>query len=128
MIRRPPRSTRTDTLFPYTTLFRSPPFSRLTGWRRDFVLAARPKRPPAPTPSPPEWLVSERYRGKRQRHVFVARLPVFDIELMRCACCILAHRATGRVSIALYGKASSAIEMARDGYPSDPLSVSLSFL
>src|SRR3546814_286375 len=28
MIRRPPRSTRTDTLFPYTTLFRSPP--RLT--------------------------------------------------------------------------------------------------
>src|SRR3546814_6053341 len=35
MIRRPPRSTRTDTLFPYTTLFRSsdrpkvPSFSRL---------------------------------------------------------------------------------------------------
>src|SRR3546814_18384057 len=25
MRRRPPRSTRTDTLFPYTTLFRSPP-------------------------------------------------------------------------------------------------------
>src|SRR3546814_9417754 len=27
MIRRPPRSTRTDTLFPYTTLFRSHPCS-----------------------------------------------------------------------------------------------------
>src|SRR3546814_20299203 len=27
MIRRPPRSTRTDTLFPYTTLFRSPSFA-----------------------------------------------------------------------------------------------------
>src|SRR3546814_15532555 len=27
MIRRPPRSTRTDTLFPYTTLFRSPSFN-----------------------------------------------------------------------------------------------------
>src|SRR3546814_8355061 len=26
MIRRPPRSTRTDTLFPYTTLFRSRPY------------------------------------------------------------------------------------------------------
>src|SRR3546814_10876354 len=26
MIRRPPRSTRSDTLFPYTTLFRSPTF------------------------------------------------------------------------------------------------------
>src|SRR3546814_4513201 len=31
MIRRPPRSTRTDTLFPYTTLFRSRWF--LPGWR-----------------------------------------------------------------------------------------------
>src|SRR3546814_14181037 len=30
MIRRPPRSTRTDTLFPYTTLFRSPRGS--TSW------------------------------------------------------------------------------------------------
>src|SRR3546814_12545418 len=28
MIRRPPRSTRTDTLFPYTTLFRSGPWPR----------------------------------------------------------------------------------------------------
>src|SRR3546814_13749602 len=28
MIRRPPRSTRTDTLFPYTTLFRSGLFNR----------------------------------------------------------------------------------------------------
>src|SRR3546814_8113974 len=28
MIRRPPRSTRTDTLFPYTTLFRSPVYGR----------------------------------------------------------------------------------------------------
>src|SRR3546814_10261873 len=31
MIRRPPRSTRTDTLFPYTTLFRS---ARCGRWRR----------------------------------------------------------------------------------------------
>src|SRR3546814_5076311 len=36
MIRRPPRSTRTDTLFPYTTLFRSscgPVATALTGAR-----------------------------------------------------------------------------------------------
>src|SRR3546814_19434521 len=32
MIRRPPRSTRTDTLFPYTTLFRSA--ARLRPWNR----------------------------------------------------------------------------------------------
>src|SRR3546814_15344942 len=36
MIRRPPRSTRTDTLFPYPTLFRSPDPARP---------AARPRRP-----------------------------------------------------------------------------------
>src|SRR3546814_6293474 len=33
MIRRPPRSTRTDTLFPYTTLFRS----RLTAGAREIA-------------------------------------------------------------------------------------------
>src|SRR3546814_15314736 len=32
MIRRPPRSTRTDTLFPYTTLFRSPLFPGARRW------------------------------------------------------------------------------------------------
>src|SRR3546814_20594321 len=37
MIRRPPRSTRTDTLFPYTTLFRS-------GVRRDHRLHAADMR------------------------------------------------------------------------------------
>src|SRR3546814_13434906 len=31
MIRRPPRSTRTDTLFPYTTLFRSEAAAQLRG-------------------------------------------------------------------------------------------------
>src|SRR3546814_15042405 len=34
MIRRPPRSTRTDTLFPYTTLFRSPRALRRSDWDR----------------------------------------------------------------------------------------------
>src|SRR3546814_5791925 len=33
MIRRPPRSTRTDTLFPYTTLFRSPLKHVVAHWR-----------------------------------------------------------------------------------------------
>src|SRR3546814_6605475 len=57
MIRRPPRSTRTDTLFPYTTLFRS---DQKTGRRRSRhrlreaasgLLAARqgdPARPGSP--------------------------------------------------------------------------------
>src|SRR3546814_13570604 len=55
MIRRPPRSTRTDTLFPYTTLFRSAgfqpgnarefrpalSFDKRTPWRRTRPLPAR---------------------------------------------------------------------------------------
>src|SRR3546814_968302 len=39
MIRRPPRSTRTDTLFPYTTLFRSR--QGVAGWRARRNLCAR---------------------------------------------------------------------------------------
>src|SRR3546814_18628751 len=37
MIRRPPRSTRTDTLFPYTTLFRSFRVETEVGYRRATV-------------------------------------------------------------------------------------------
>src|SRR3546814_19280941 len=40
MIRRPPRSTRTDTLFPYTTLFRSPEALQPVGVR---ILSDRSK-------------------------------------------------------------------------------------
>src|SRR3546814_9711260 len=40
MVRRPPRSTRPDTLFPYTTLFRSAPASEASE-RRPFVAEAQ---------------------------------------------------------------------------------------
>src|SRR3546814_5283767 len=40
MIRRPPRSTRTDTLFPYTTLFRS--HSRTSRSSRAIAVISRP--------------------------------------------------------------------------------------
>src|SRR3546814_20313233 len=39
MIRRPPGSTRTDTLLPYTTLFRSPPWSKGLGLIYDELIA-----------------------------------------------------------------------------------------
>src|SRR3546814_8070024 len=39
MIRRPPRSTRTDTLFPYTTLFRSPTAAGVRGSVRPALAA-----------------------------------------------------------------------------------------
>src|SRR3546814_3573082 len=43
MNRRPPRSTRTDTLFPYTTLFRSDGYEPRPGLRVQFDEAATPK-------------------------------------------------------------------------------------
>src|SRR3546814_8976584 len=43
MIRRPPRSTRTDTLFPYTTLFRSPTSPTWRENRNGVEPSVRPK-------------------------------------------------------------------------------------
>src|SRR3546814_6069166 len=47
MIRRPPRSTRTDTLFPYTTLFRSS-----TPEKGLPAISNAPPKSPAPAPLP----------------------------------------------------------------------------
>src|SRR3546814_20089813 len=55
MIRRPPRSTRTDTLFPYTTLFEEPPPPSLVDGPALVLGADRPgsqqcRLPPHPQP------------------------------------------------------------------------------
>src|SRR3546814_13439781 len=60
MIRRPPRSTRTDTLFPYTTLFRSPAALYVRKVRRAGIFLGTQQRqghtvfldryPPSPPP------------------------------------------------------------------------------
>src|SRR3546814_20158001 len=53
MIRRPPRYTRTDTLCPYTTLFRSPaPRARPDASRRAKAAPARPIPPTSSKPPP----------------------------------------------------------------------------
>src|SRR3546814_5538776 len=68
MIRRPPRSTRTDTLFPYTTLFRSAAARGLRhpapGRRR----LDRRGRPGPVVPRPRLWRPGERLH-QPQRHV-----------------------------------------------------------
>src|SRR3546814_15122540 len=51
MIRRPPRSTRTDTLFPYTTLFRSPSPEPSTNPLFSAAEAKVPAAAPLSTPS-----------------------------------------------------------------------------
>src|SRR3546814_5539045 len=81
MIRRPPRSTRTDTLFPYTTLFRSAAFAKMVvKFVIDFSPFARrlvrPDRPasqrirvpePYPIPGGVGQLQSPPARGVRSR-------------------------------------------------------------
>src|SRR3546814_19882531 len=60
MIRRPPRSTRTDTLFPYTTLFRSADFAV-------DVVDARTEQQPA---------VQRRCHWQQPRHSSLAQLTI----------------------------------------------------
>src|SRR3546814_2502964 len=60
MIRRPPRSTRTDTLFPYTTLFRS-----LFGVQmRQAGRRAEGARQPRPRSRPQQPLIEEAIRSE----------------------------------------------------------------
>src|SRR3546814_12985088 len=58
MIRRPPRSTRTDTLFPYTTLFRSTRVHREHGRAHGFTRGGADDRRsdarPRPAPAAPQ--------------------------------------------------------------------------
>src|SRR3546814_14154476 len=92
MIRRPPRSTRTDTLFPYTTLFRSLQALQAApaGQRRGQSLPRPgaeamsepqadmdPSPPPAPAmPAPDRW----QKLPTRARTLFVAT-PAFGVAL-----------------------------------------------
>src|SRR3546814_2321355 len=80
MIRRPPRSTRTDTLFPYTTLFRSSPVTRelqsMSRWDRHFDGngAGEPGRSAPPLPLRMAALGVQHCRGDSAAPVRCARL------------------------------------------------------
>src|SRR3546814_13616959 len=75
MIRRPPRSTRTDTLFPYTTLFRS--FRacgrRSGGWRRSSARAACARAIRPRSPAQGQSLPLARSRRRNREDIAVAR-------------------------------------------------------
>src|SRR3546814_1933060 len=68
MIRRPPRSTRTDTLLPYTTLFRSARFQEGRG-RTARALRSKAVRAPFRRHGPyPARLVRRRNRARSEEH------------------------------------------------------------
>src|SRR3546814_16651255 len=78
MTRRPPRSTRTDTLFPYTTLFRS---ARSGGRPVRRPRARRPERVPAARPGPRSRSSRGgrvRRRAWRRREGFRSAFPCMD--------------------------------------------------
>src|SRR3546814_5950910 len=80
MIRRPPRSTRTDTLFPYTTLFRSASYRVFTPFWRALLDQMPPHKPEAapqslkPLPKPPrgealaDWKLLPRRPDRSEEH------------------------------------------------------------
>src|SRR3546814_721096 len=74
MIRRPPRSTRTDTLFPYTTLFRSPLAVRPARAGCAAAAGGRQARPRRPEPRRRQ-AHGRRRRRRRARAARRARRP-----------------------------------------------------
>src|SRR3546814_2591660 len=73
MIRLPPRSTRTDTLFPYTTLFRSDDHAA-EGDREAAICEPSLRRPVLQPPVVP-LLVPEERPGARRSHDHAGRGP-----------------------------------------------------
>src|SRR3546814_12591223 len=69
MIRRPPRSTRTDTLFPYTTLFRSPRRAYRTRKRSASSLVEWRFQEPGRLPAGPGYRDDEPIRASAGRRV-----------------------------------------------------------
>src|SRR3546814_14192490 len=101
MRRRPPRSTRTDTLFPYTTLFRS-------GWAD-----ANPLRLPAPDAVPRVWIgnathVSTHYDVSSNLACVVAgrrRFTLFPPDQ-------IANLYVGPLDVTMAGQPASMVDLA----------------
>src|SRR3546814_16423732 len=95
MIRRPPRSTRTDTLLPYTTLFRSPLRVDLAPADRKRAASAEGLFPALPGTGRPAW------RGLRAGERELARKPRLGGAVgpqpvgARCLECRLGRSAAG---------------------------------
>src|SRR3546814_7932077 len=80
IIRRPPRSTRTDTLFPYTTLFRSPRAPRAPRRRCRFDSPSRSWKI-AGANSRLQWDANARsFRARSEEHT--SELPVTNAHLV----------------------------------------------
>src|SRR3546814_7809881 len=70
MIRRPPRSTRTDTLFPYTTLFRSALMStyKFVGRLHEVIPSGSHRFSLGASGSPQKWAEKSEERKRSEEH------------------------------------------------------------
>src|SRR3546814_9053511 len=83
MIRRPPRSTRTDTLFPYTTLFRSSYQARMPigiRCRKGFDLRAAVRRHHNHRADYRDSIISEKRSGEDEPHGKVRAVEIFAMR------------------------------------------------
>src|SRR3546814_13792422 len=78
MIRRPPRSTRTNTLFPYTTLFRSKLESLQDSWKEKAELALSKDREDLATAA-----LVEKQKAGDMAEKLKAEIAVLDDEIGR---------------------------------------------
>src|SRR3546814_16603339 len=94
MIRRPPRSTRTDTLFPYTTLFRSDAYG--SPEVREFDLA----KPVFGEPGSADVVLTFRnvHNWQRSQTAEVMFQGFFDVLKPGGTLGVVEHRATGDVA------------------------------
>src|SRR3546814_7014221 len=98
MIRRPPRSTRTDTLFPYTTLFRS----------QVFIVPAVQLRYSAAAPLSSHGLVFWVSRTRRTAP------SIMSIE-SNCTCNLLLFKVDCRTLLANRGRPATAARAQQSG-------------
>src|SRR3546814_3914360 len=102
MIRRPPRSTRTDTLFPYTTLFRS-----LGIWDWGFGKAgSRGRQLSSRIPNPESRLVTQQRRAPGEstaERLEQQQLATLDLSGADCLVQRQRHRARRRVAVLVDG-------------------------
>src|SRR3546814_251481 len=76
MIRRPPRSTRTDTLFPYTTLFRSRQVAGLYDADGTYFLIAAGQVPPSRNDADRAALLLARHLSAEELQAIVWRMAI----------------------------------------------------
>src|SRR3546814_18517690 len=103
MIRRPPRSTRTDTLFPYTTLFRS------------LSVAAIPRR---------------RTLATRLLLCYVAWAKALDVAIVQCGNTTIADRDEFSMSFAIAGfrPVGNVFQHQGGGHLCDPATLTMLYL